>query len=102
MDAPIPQDDKMTVSETDAEDQPGVVIQGLESEGAVTKYNNLLSKFRLHGTQSAPRGAPEIEVTLNFDAKEALNASGQDKSTEALQERQPHRSQQQQTVQERR
>ena len=45
----------------------------------MTKYNNLLSKFRLHGTQSAPRGAPEIEVTFNFDAKEALNASGQDK-----------------------
>ena len=47
------------------------------SEGAVTKDNNLLRKFRLDGTQSAPRGAPEIEVTFNIDAREVLNASAQ-------------------------
>ena len=50
MDAPVPQDGKMTVAETDAEDQPGFLIQGLESEGAVTKGNNLLSKFCLDGS----------------------------------------------------
>ena len=65
----------------------------------MTKDNSLLSKFRLDGTQSAPRGAREIEVTFNIDAKEVLNASAQDTSTEAQQERQPHRSEQQQTVQ---
>ena len=65
------------VVETDAEDQPGVLIQGLESEGAVTKDNNLLSKFRLDGAQSAPRGAPEIEATFGTDTNEVLNASAQ-------------------------
>ena len=99
VDASVLQDGKMTVAVTDAEDQPGILLRGLESEGAVTKDNNCLSKFRLDGTQSAPRGAPEIEVTFNIDAKEVLNASAQDKSTKAQQERQPHRSQQQHTVQ---
>ena len=69
----------MTAAGTDAEDQPGVLIQGLESEGEVTRDNNLLSKFRLDGTQSAPHGAREIEVAFNIDAKQVLNTSGQDK-----------------------
>ena len=96
---PVLQAGKVTVAETDAADQPGALIQGLDSEGAVTKDNYLLSKFRLDGTQSAPCGAPEVEVTFIIDAKELLNVSAQDKSTEAQQERLPHRSEQQQTVQ---
>ena len=99
VDASVPQDGKMTVAETDAGDQPGVLLRGLESEGAVTKDNSCLSKFRLDGIQTAPRGAPEIEVTFNIDAKEVLRKRVQDKSTKAQQERQPHRSQQQHTVQ---
>ena len=94
VDAPVPQGGKMTAAETDAEDRPGVLIQGLGSEVAVTKANNLTSKSRLGGIPFALRDAPQIEVTFDIGANEVLNASAQDKSTEAQQERQWHRSKQ--------
>ena len=87
------------VAETRAADKPGVLIQGLEREGAATKDNSLFCKLRLDGFPSAARGAPGIGVTFNTDAKAVLNVSAQDKSAEAQQKRQPHSSQQQQTVQ---
>ena len=74
------------------------MIQGSESEGAATKDSSLFCKLRFDGIPSAARGALEIEVTFNTDAKAVLNVSAQDKSAEAQQERQPHCSQQQQTV----
>ena len=49
---------------------------------------------------SAMLVAPQIEVTSDIGVNEVLNASAQDKSTEAQQERRPHRSQQQRAAQE--
>ena len=52
-----------------------------EGERAMTKDNNLLSKFELSGIPPAPRGVPQIEVTFDIDANGILNVSACDKST---------------------
>lgn len=47
----------------------------------MTKDNNLLGKFDLTGIPPAPRGVPQIEVTLDIDANGIMNVSAVDKST---------------------
>merc|ERR1712107_209735 len=50
-------------------------------ERAMTKDNHLLGKFDLTGIPPAPRGVPQIEVTLDIDVNGILNVSAVDKST---------------------
>merc|ERR1712211_60354 len=56
-------------------------IQVYEGERAMTKDNHLLGKFDLTGIPPAPRGVPQIEVTLDIDVNGILNVSAVDKST---------------------
>ena len=45
------------------DNQPGVQIEVFKDERAAMKDNGLLSKFHVDGIPSAPRGAPQIDVS---------------------------------------
>ncbi len=47
----------------------------------MAKDNRSLGRFNLDGIMSAPRGVPQIEVTLDIDANGILSVSAKDKAT---------------------
>merc|ERR1712014_265018 len=52
-----------------------------EGERAMTRDNHSLGKFDLTNIPPAPRGTPQIEVTLDIDANGILNVSAVEKGT---------------------
>merc|ERR1712084_111448 len=50
-------------------------------ERPMTKDNHLLGKFELGGIPPAPRGQPQLEVTLEIDSNGILNVGAEDKGT---------------------
>ena len=66
---------------TAADNQPSVEIHVLQGERPMSRDNRSLGRFHLDGIMPAPRGVPQIEVTLDIDANGILSVSAKDKAT---------------------
>ena len=66
---------------TAEDNQSAVDIHVLQGERELARDNRTLGNFRLEGIRPAPRGAPQIEVTLDIDANGILTVTAKDKET---------------------
>ena len=69
------------VFSTAEDNQPAVTIKVFQGERDFVQHNKLLGEFNLEGINPAPRGTPQVEVTLDVDANGILKVSAKDKST---------------------
>src|SRR5256884_2655332 len=69
------------VFSTAADNQTSVEVHVLQGEREMARDNRTLGRFHLDGIPPAPRGVPQIEVTLDIDANGILNVKAQDKGT---------------------
>ncbi len=72
---------KSQVYSTAADNQDSVEIHILQGEREMANDNKSLGRFILSGIASAPRGIPQIEVTLDIDASWVLHVTAKDKGT---------------------
>lgn len=72
---------KSQVFSTAADNQPSVEIHILQGERGMASDNRSLGRFVLEGINPAPRGIPQIEVSLDIDANGILSVKAQDKAT---------------------
>ena len=72
---------KSQIFSTAADSQPSVEIHVLQGERSMAVDNKSLGRFHLDGIPPAPRGTPQIEVTIDIDANGILNVSAADKAT---------------------
>ena len=72
---------KSQVFSTAAENQPSVEVHLVQGERPMANDNKSLGKFTLDGIPPAPRGVPQIEVTLDIDSNGILNVKAKDKGT---------------------
>ena len=72
---------KSEVFSTAADNQPSVEIHLLQGERTMAKDNRSLGRFHLDGIMPAPRGVPQIEVTIDIDANSIMSVTAKDKAT---------------------
>ncbi|MCW2718764.1 molecular chaperone DnaK [Pseudonocardia sp.] len=66
---------------TAADNQPAVDVVVLQGERERAADNRVLGRFQLTDIRQAPRGEPQVEVTLDLDANGILNVTARDKDT---------------------
>lgn len=71
---------KSQVFSTAADNQPSVEVHILQGERPMAKDNKSLGVFSLE-VPPAPRGIPQIEITVDIDANGILNVVAEDKGT---------------------
>jgi molecular chaperone DnaK len=72
---------KSEVFSSASDNQPSVEIHILQGERPMAKDNRSLGRFHLDGIMPAPRGVPQIEVTLDIDSNGVLSVHAKDKAT---------------------
>lgn len=66
---------------TASDNQPSVEIHVLQGERPMARDNKSLGRFHLDGIMPAPRGVPQIEVSIDIDANGILSVSAKDKAS---------------------
>ena len=66
---------------TASDNQSVVQVHILQGERSMAKDNKSLGTFNLENIPPAPRGIPQIEITLDIDANGILKVTAKDKST---------------------
>lgn len=66
---------------TASDNQPSVEVHVLQGERPMAKDNRSLGRFHLDGIMPAPRGIPQVEITLDIDANGILSVSAKDKAS---------------------
>ena len=69
------------VFSTADDNQPAVTVLIAQGEREFVRDNKVLGQFNLEGIDPAPRGMPQIEITLDIDANGILKVSAKDKNT---------------------
>jgi molecular chaperone DnaK len=72
---------KSEIFSTASDSQPAVTIRIAQGERSMFADNKVLGQFDLVGIPPAPRGVPQIEVTLDIDANGILHVSAKDLGT---------------------
>src|SRR5690606_33293124 len=72
---------KSEVFSTASDNQPSVEIHILQGERPMASQNRTIGRFHLDGIPAAPRGVPQIEVTLDIDANGIIKGYAKDKET---------------------
>ena len=72
---------KSQVFSTAADNQPSVEVNVLQGEREFARDNKSLGVFHLDGIAPAPRGVPQIEVTVDNDANGIVTVSAKDLGT---------------------
>ena len=70
---------------TAADNQTAVDIMVYQGERPMAQQNKKIGDFRLDEIREAPRGQPQIEVTLDIDANAILTVTAKDKETGKVQ-----------------
>ena len=72
---------KQQTFSTAVDNQPTVDIHVLQGERPMANDNRSLGRFFLEGITPAPRGVPQIEVTIDIDANGVLHVTAKDQAS---------------------